>query len=115
MKSFYRIRYLFARTGFYILSIGGLLILFAAILWYVWNRYCVCYLQYSQLSFLEAIGLVSIAYLVFSSVQFAISGTDHVSDDSQCSARSSTNELSAEDKEQIKNEISKYCRDRGSE
>lgn len=59
------------RAGFYILSIGGLLSLFAGVLWLTWNHVLVESFNYSSMNYLEAVGLVSVAYVVYSGIRFA--------------------------------------------
>lgn len=52
-------------------SIGGLLLLFSTIFWGAWNYLCMEQCGGNSMSFLESIGLISIAYVVYSAVRFA--------------------------------------------
>lgn len=67
------------RAATYIVSIGGLMVLFAGLLWIGWNTFVSHRFQLGTLSLLESMGLVSIAYIVHSSIRFA--GGDECSTD----------------------------------
>ncbi|MFM8439102.1 MAG: hypothetical protein ACKOAX_11545 [Candidatus Kapaibacterium sp.] len=59
------------RAATYIVSIGGLMILFAGLLWIGWNTFFSHRFAFGSLTLLESMGLVSIAYIVHSSIRFA--------------------------------------------
>lgn len=60
------------RAMFYVGSIGGLLTVFAGGLWVVWNSWVTSNVSSCQsLSYLEAVGLCSIAYVLYSGIRFA--------------------------------------------
>jgi hypothetical protein len=69
----------------YIVSIGGLMVLFAGLLWIGWNTFFSHRFAFGSLSLLESMGLVSIAYIVHSSIRFA--GGDECVTDSMDSSR----------------------------
>lgn len=71
MNSRYNVTTSLARGTFYVLSIGGILSAMAYGVWMLWNRVCAPNTECEKLSYLEAIGLVSIAYVVYSSIRFA--------------------------------------------
>ncbi len=113
------------RAGFYVASIGGLMLLFAGLLCVSWNSLVAARLDYAPLSFLEAVGLVSIAYIFYSSIRF--SSHDEVCADLQHESLSRNqeslhstatpysaqqrgiNELNGEQREQLRREIERCC------
>ncbi len=127
------------RAGFYIFSIGGLMMLFAGLLCLVWNHAIVERFDQSPLNFLESAGLVSVAYIVYSAIRFSALSEDCTAESSMQSpsiAHNSTtltgdsheflrskgdstqlqstsgplhNQLSDSQREQLKREIERCC------
>ncbi len=111
-----------ARAGFYVTSIGGLMMLFAGLLWLSWNHFVADNMQYAPLSFLESVGLVSIAYIVYSSLRFSSQvedcGDTPIKSAHQQPSSISTpsgestlhlDDLSGSQREQLKLEIERCC------
>ena len=117
----YSIKNKILRAGFYILSVGGLLTLFSGSLFILWNKFFVLNLQYAPVSLLESMGLVSIAYVVYSAVRFsALSEECHQSNYSHTKSSSQicippsnfhdvSQELNSVQKEELKREIERCC------
>jgi hypothetical protein len=65
-----------ARAVLYIVSIGGLLFCSAGLIWGMWNVFLSKHETVPDLSFLEAMGLIAVAYVITSGVQFANEDAD---------------------------------------
>ena len=65
-----------ARAILYILSIGGLLFCSAGLIWAMWNVFLAKYQTVPELSILEAMGLIAVAYVITSGIQFAEEDAD---------------------------------------
>jgi hypothetical protein len=95
MKQRYNFSTKLLRIVFYVGSIGGLLLLFSTIFWGVWNSFCMEQCGGNSMSYLESIGLVSIAYVVYSAIRFAqIDDHEKISHSSQNITASSTDQYS---------------------
>ncbi|MFN8366855.1 MAG: hypothetical protein U0Y96_06390 [Candidatus Kapaibacterium sp.] len=111
-----------ARSGFYILSIGGLMAFFAVILWFSWNNFLNKYEEEKKMSYLESIGLVSIAYVIYSGIRFGqireaekqcqAAHSQQVKQEIQQHHNNNTSSLynlSTEEREQLKRELARCC------
>jgi hypothetical protein len=129
MDKGYSFRLKIVRAGFYLLSIGGLLAIFAGLLWLTWNNYIEDNWEYRHLSFLESVGLVSIAYVFYSAVKFSAlrenyqenelgspmhpKNSENPTSNSKNTSNSNTScshsELSASEREQLKRQLEPFC------
>lgn len=96
---------------------------FAVILWFSWNNFLNKYEEEKKMSYLESIGLVSIAYVIYSGIRFG----QIREAEKQCQAAhsqqikqeiqqqhnnnntSSLYNLSTEEREQLKRELARCC------
>jgi hypothetical protein len=106
-----------ARSIIYMTIIGGLLFLSSFSVWIIWRVACDKYSTLPQLTLLEAIGAVSVIYVLYFANQIAkqpatdkMSGTA-ANTKSECSqeVKSCLEKMSTREKEILKQEIANCC------
>jgi type VI protein secretion system component VasK len=109
-----------ARSLIFMTIIGGLLFLSSVAMWMMWGFVCDKHEMLPQISLLEAIGLVSIVYVLYFAHQisqqaFADKKTEtsanHQEEEPKCSPEVSNclKKMSTEEKEILKKEIATCC------
>ncbi|MBK9249928.1 MAG: hypothetical protein IPM69_17935 [Ignavibacteria bacterium] len=116
------------RSILYIFSIGGLLSFISILVWYCWNYFHNHY-NLTEISYLEAIGVVAIGYVGYSAINFAceIPSTSsnawhsaftqkeppqkvtQTSADPTCKVPRHAEQLSAAEKEILREKIARCC------
>ncbi len=67
-----------ARSIFYIITISGLLSLTSFVILLIWNNSIIGVIEASEISFLEAVGIVAFVYVIYFGIQY---GSNNCKDD----------------------------------
>lgn len=120
-----------ARSAFYIVFVSGLLSATSFIIMMIWNNSISGYFNYSELSFLECVGIVSFVYVIYFGIKFGHEEckkdrkNENLTEQKNKSANMSNSflhhkpmnniskellsKISAKDKEEINSLLSKCC------
>jgi hypothetical protein len=93
-----------ARSIFYIITISGLLSLTSFVILLIWNNSIIQIIEISEISFLEAVGIVAFVYVIYFGIQY---GTENCKNDTKYANMTDNTEpsdkLSEKDNEFVKN------------